>query len=599
MEKNKISCRQLRRMIFVEGFGAAGLTFPAVAAWESRSEGMLPVVLYVLLQFVFVGWLLYLTERLEKKSPKAMETGYGCVIGKGLGVIYLIRLFLSGLALFYFFGLSVQQIYMPRVSLPAIWLPFGLLLWYCAQTTLQKRARFVELLFPWIAVLVALLLLAAFVGVGAQWHSPAFKETMPVLFRNSYLLLLCSSPLEFLLFLVPAAVPHLWGEEKKGAGWIQRRRRQVWLAVGAVVLCNLLLWLATVEKLGGALTVSSPWPVAKVMQLIHFPGGFLERVDLLLVMFWIFCMAGVLSGYLYYGRKLGEEVFGISCGDERKRRKTAGRLTAAAVVLCFLLCCVIQKEGEEPLLSLFLWYKKWIDFPLLVLLPLLALTQKKTIKRAAAAMLFLLCLPLWGCQQEGDVEEKSYVLSLYVEKAGEDYVYWVSTADLSEMSDKEQKIPCNTIHFRAKNMEEMEKKYRKTEAGELEWNHMETIFLGPVLAEDEKRTEEFLREWEASWQKSPDVLLTVCLQGADRLWDVKNIPAGAAGQEISRLAEQREQASPRSEKAGRYCRTPMEVLKAMDEGEKNIYVRGTKVQWERLVLLDACYLRGEQQPAKN
>ena len=36
------------------------------------------------------------------------------------------------------------------------------------------------------------------------------------------------------------------------------------------------------------------------------------------------------------------------------------------------------------------------------------------------------------------MEEKSYVLSLYVEDSGENYEYWVSTADLAAMKDQEE-----------------------------------------------------------------------------------------------------------------------------------------------------------------
>ena len=197
---------------------------------------------------------------------------------------------------------------------------------------------------------------------------------------------------------------------------------------------------------------------------------------------------------------------------------------------------------------------------------------------------------LSGCGRQADVEEKSYVLSLYVEDGGENYEYWVSTADLPSMKAQEDSIPCITIHFTAENMEVMEEKFAKTQAGILEWNHIDTIFLGPKLAENPERLDTFLKEWEASWQKSPNVLLSVCLQTPEELLDIKNIPEGAAGQEVSRLMEQTEQEGRHifgwndSGEGGIYCRTPIEVLKAKSEGEKDIYLYQTKIQWKRLVL---------------
>ena len=125
---------------------------------------------------------------------------------------------------------------------------------------------------------------------------------------------------EFLLFLVPAVTKDIWErqspreladeggtisvtekcQEGQSGGncvvpddhWWRKRRRFVWQAVAGVLLWNVLLWFVTIENLGGEITASSPWPVIKVMQLIRLPGGFLERFDILLAVFWILCLVG-------------------------------------------------------------------------------------------------------------------------------------------------------------------------------------------------------------------------------------------------------------------------------------------------------------------
>ena len=629
MNESKISKRQLTRMIYIEGIGASGLTFPAAAALGSRSEGLFPIILYGGLLFLFAVWLLFLIHRLEKRNPAGMSAGYGFVLSKWLGILYMFRLFINALALFYFFGLSIQQIYMPGVSLFMILLPFALLLWYCTQTTLQKRARFLELLFPWIAGLFVILIFFAVLGLEGKLHLPELQDDVSTVLGNGYLLLLCTTPLEFLLFLVPAVTENLWAKkspraqqgetcgepeasEENAAGrepvpeklesgkeispdsWWKKRKAFVWRAVAGVFIWNLLLWFVTIENLGGELTASSPWPVIKVMQLIRLPGGFLERFDILLAVFWILCLVGVLSGYLYYGRKIGEEIFGGKILDGRTLRLRVSVITAAVITLMLLISCFVAGQDGSWLLTWFVFYKKWIDFPLLILLPLLALLRKpggRLPRRVVAAGAVLVVMfTMSGCGRQADVEEKSYVLSLYVEDGGETYEYWLSTADLASMEAQEDSIPCITIHFTAENMEAMEEKFAKTQTGILEWNHIDTIFLGPKLIGNPERLDTFLKEWEASWQKSPNVLLSVCLQTPEELLDIKNIPEGAAGQEISRLMEQTEQEGQHifgwnnPGEGGIYCRTPIEVLKAKSGGEKDIYLYQTKIQWRRLVL---------------
>lgn len=194
------------------------------------------------------------------------------------------------------------------------------------------------------------------------------------------------------------------------------------------------------------------------------------------------------------------------------------------------------------------------------------------------------------------------MLSLYVEENGTDYEYWLFTADLADMKSQEDSIPCSTIHFTAKDMKTMEEKYAKTESGILEWNHIDTIFLGPDLAQNPERLDTFLREWEASWQKSPDVLLSVCSQSPQELLDIKNIPEGAAGQEVNRIVERAEKGEKRvfgwnlseagDETGGISCRTPIEVLKAKAQGERDIYLCQTRVLWKRLVVKQGYRLPG-------
>lgn len=688
MRESRISQRQLTRMIYIEGVGASGLTFPAAAAFHSQSEGLWPVALYALWLALFAAWMLYMVRRLERCKPAAMYAGYGFALNRWLGIVYMIRLFLNSLALFSFFGLTIRKIYMPDRGMFLILLPFALLLWYCTQTTLQKRARFLELLFPWIVSLFVILVLFALLALEGKFHMPSLREDVGVLFSNSYLLLLCTTPLEFLLFLMPAVTKDLWADgftaksgkaaraegttgtestqqetapecaaesprlqqseirDPKQETWWRKRRNQVWRAVGGVLLWNVLLWFVTIENLGGQITASSPWPVIKVMQLIRLPGGFLERFDILLAMFWILCLVGVLSGYLYYGRKIGEEIFGGRLPDGRTLRRRAAYITAGMITLLLLLSCRLASGDSRFVFDWFLTYKKWIDFPLLILLPLLAASTGRpadpsdasgTGRRARflfLSMLALIILPLTGCGSQTDVEEKSYVLTLYVDTAGDtgedvagnavgstgedaagnaagnaaedtgagDYEYWLFTADLSAMESQEDSIPCNVIHFTASDMAEMEQKYARTAAGTLEWNHIDTIFLGPGLIEDPQRTDTFLREWEASWQKSPDVLLSVCLQQPEELLDIKNIPDGAAGQEVNHIVERAEQGKERifgwnlsdkgSETGGISCRTPIEVLKAKAEGERDISLCQTKMQWRRLVVRQGYRLPG-------
>ena len=105
MNQNKISKRQLKRMILIEGFGAFGLTIPAAAAWNSDSEGLMPMLCYGIFLFLFTAYFLSVSEKCGELPAFALN--------KWAGGLYWIRLFIHGIFLFYFFGLLIQTVYMP------------------------------------------------------------------------------------------------------------------------------------------------------------------------------------------------------------------------------------------------------------------------------------------------------------------------------------------------------------------------------------------------------------------------------------------------------------------------------------------------------
>ena len=607
-EGNRISRRQLTRLIYVEGFGAAGLSYPAVAALADPGEGLMAFLFYGIFLFFFTWFLL----RMGRKRMECREGACGSLPGWAV-LVYLVRFFLNITFLSGFFGLSIRNIYMPDQKLWWLLLPFALLLVYCAGTDLQKHGRFLELIFPWVAFLFALLIITTMTGLFTKmqglsqlkeifsperlWGISAgshreLRAAALAGFRAGYYLLLCSTPLECIYYLVPFLGSG--SEDNKGRGKKAEPERNgkpvrpepgepdpgmAWSSVRSCVIrgvaggyiCNLFLWFVTVKTLGKKLTASTPWSVIKIMQMVHLPGGFLERLDILLAVYWILCMIGVLSGYLYYGRKMAE-------GGVKRR---TGRAFAGIVFLIYVTACL--SADSLPLARTFVLYKSRIDLPLILLLPffisifhdgdkpLNAFREKWRIRKkrpAAGLLLFLLVLvplTLTGCGKQSDAEKKNYILSLYVDKEGDSYLFYPAAARLSKMEEKEALVPCGIRKIRAQSIEEMDKQLVRTESGRPEWNHIFTIFIGPGLASRPDDLIRFLEEWDAAWQKSPNV--TICFSGCSikELTGMKGVPDGCEGQQVRQLIDQQEW-------SGKICRTPVDILRTYYDGRKQIHV---------------------------
>lgn len=584
--EQKISKRQLSRMIYLEGFGLAGLTFPAAAVWAEEGVGGRSVFVYGIFLTAFVAFLLWISG----KRGVGGHQNRVFVMPGWAAVIYMGRYVINAAALFLFFGVSMQYIYMPGYSRLWILFPFAVVVWYCAQTTLQKRGRFLELLFPWIAgVFFLMIALAAWNLLKNEgWKEMTLAESQLTgigvrdAVRGGYLLLLFASPLEFLLFLFPCLTGNLWDEGEKTVS-----KKEKWVvvfrAVVGLFLWEVLLWFVTVKSLGRTLTAATPWPVVKIMQRIRWEGGFLERFDLLLALYWILCLLGVVTGYLYYGRKIGEESFG--------REETHFTMGITAVFMGILWLAAGLAGEPEHWLSWYLSYKKWVDLPLAFLLPVLMRkqrgTEKKTRRKIAALLLFVLpgCLVLQGCGRQTDVEKRKYVLSVYLESGEEGYDGRLAIANLSAQEEREIKIPCQIHHVQGKTLEELEEEMQRSVDGELEWNHVFTIFLGPGLMESEEELLAVLDWWEREWQKSPDAMLSVCTAPPERLYAVSGIPEGSAGQVVSDMAKQRENKSQSS-----VCHTVIDAMKRHYAGEE------TLILWRTVVQNDALEMKLQEYP---
>ena len=328
--------------------------------------------------------------------------------------------------------------------------------------------------------------------------------------------------------------------------------RGIITAAAGTFFCNVIFAFLAVRTLGPALVSQSEWSVIKMMQLIRMPGGFLERFDILPIIFWILCMIAVLSGYLYYSWALCRSMINCYGRDfDRKRLNYCGkdsarsmlnpynrnsnqdlinnssindrylsdvqnekyiRLWFAGIAVICLLFLSYLVEKNTFLWTYYLKYKAFVDFPLSLILPVvvyifkgkkensceyrekeenkngkkergfeyrekvnekkepvkkerknnLVKNEKNEIEKASVTKYFsgavitlflLIVFSLTGCQRLTDVEEKSYILSMYVdcpsdkEKVEGDTEkntceFWLARANLRKMEEQSDEIPC-------------------------------------------------------------------------------------------------------------------------------------------------------------
>lgn len=110
--ENKISPRQLRRMLFIEMFGAGALSVPALACYNGQSGGV-AVLFYGIFLIIATVAFYILSEKIQEQFSENAKS-YAEILPKSIQSIYFIRFALNVAAFFYFFGETIQTVYMPK-----------------------------------------------------------------------------------------------------------------------------------------------------------------------------------------------------------------------------------------------------------------------------------------------------------------------------------------------------------------------------------------------------------------------------------------------------------------------------------------------------
>lgn len=354
---DKISNRQLKRMLIFDMFSASCLIIPYLAVRGNGEEGFIPIILGTIMALIYAG-IIYLFMKQFNKGEIVVDTRQ--VQGQGeypihqresktIGISYIsyaqktVGSFITGIfSLLYvvkFFVLLVFSINLftyvigdtlltetnPKIILITLLMVAA----YGGAQGIEKRARFTELLYYIVLIPIILYLLLGLPRIDiSNLVMPAMNENNAShsffekggnnYLWGSYLILLTYSVLETLLFVMPYVTNNL-SKNKKIFHYIM----QGVLIIGVL---NLFIYIVTVGVLGVGETSEKFWSVITIMQIIELPGGFVKRQDGIMIAFWTLSIYTLLSAYMFYLAHITEEYIQLCILNHfpnRKRDKNA------------------------------------------------------------------------------------------------------------------------------------------------------------------------------------------------------------------------------------------------------------------------------------
>lgn len=334
IENNKISGRQLGRMVFYDFFAVTTLVLPGMLAKAAGMDGF-----FVLAAGCIAGYALLLLVLVQIRWMRQAKQDFFAYLRERFGrlltvvivIVYLLTA-LFGAA----YGLrllcSITRRYLIRDT-PA-WLVLAVtavLAVYGLYAELESRGRMYELVF-WF-VLLPLLFLCFFAAYNVEpdrWV-PVFRAEGLQVLKNSYLVV---------AFLMSNAFLPMLSEKVSDQADVARVVKQGF-AFSACV--NLALFLILTGIFGAPTVAMMKEAALTLTAMVKMPGGFLERQDALLCGIWLVSVFAFVENALYYAVWCMKKIGG--------KNENGWLLRGTGVFVYVLALCMYRSERFTSQLS--------------------------------------------------------------------------------------------------------------------------------------------------------------------------------------------------------------------------------------------------------
>lgn len=351
MEEKQLLMRQTKRMIFMEVFSLSTFIMPYIVTSYGGRNGIFVLMIGLLLLLFFGVYFSFFSGLFPEGYEVWLKGNQDVFFGKVVAAIYGVRFLVRGIFAAEYFSALAKKYLLPKAgSFLILFCFFGVIL-FANYGGLLKRAKTLEFLYWWM---LFPFLLVLFLGIWQiSWDKvvPAGDFSLLEGLSGGWELFYMFLPCEFLLF----TLPHTKGAGKAG-GLVS-----VFLLI-VVLMCG--IYVITLGTLGETLTVSNLWPGFWSLSFIPLPGGFLQRFELFLLLFWMLGMFALLGGYSFYGAKL--------CGVFLKWKPFYIEVVFLVLVL------LLASNGSDlwDSYEVFVMYMGYVDVFLAVILPLVVYGRK-------------------------------------------------------------------------------------------------------------------------------------------------------------------------------------------------------------------------------
>lgn len=476
-----LSERQFFRMSILENIAVPMMLVPYVAA--NAAEGMHFVTLLVGLFFfaVYVAVNLFLLSRSKDNLYDFFDTEKNITVSV-IRILYILRFNLKSVILLMFFARVIKKYMLLSMN---TYLVMGIFVIVCllgAAGGLGKRARLMELLYLWMIIPLIIMGVFSITNVkfdeNNEWKQEEIisennaVETISIdtdvnehdttgILEGGYIILVLLSATELMSFSYGRV---------KGEKLINAVKINIWIIFSVLFSTFIILGI-----LGEKLTGSDITAGFGVMEASRFPGGMVNRMDYLILTFWIIGLFSNISGYLFVSKKIMSNKI-----DESRK----------ILILILIIIAFVTFLSSNMTNEILIQTVVYSDIALsIVSLAYIVIKNKKLNSKKISGLLSVLLVTalLSGCKKSYNncsIEDRDYVKEFSVFSDDGEYIFEFEIVDLVDYKGDDGKTFEYTCSF--DNLEETIKAYYEEEKKQLDLGHISCIYLNGSFDEYEK-----------------------------------------------------------------------------------------------------------------
>ncbi len=442
MNKEPLTERQFFRVGILENLVLPIVLIPYVTA--NTDTGWHWLVFFLgLIAFGFYGYILFFYGKKKRQFMEYMENGF-TKFSYVLKSFYALRFSLKAGLILIYFSTAITTFLLPNTN---VWLIIVIFASVCGMSLngeTEKRGRLLELLFLWLILPLILFAVFSISGIdvgGMTVNTPAnTSHSAFKIIRGSAFVVLTFTTCELLTFYYPRIKEH--------AGIITVKI-YTWIIISVV-----MSYLLVMGILGPGWVATNPFASFFVMESGTGRTGAINRMDYLILSFFIIGLFAVISGYLYRSKSLIFNMFSKSrpTKDKKALPKSAKDNTERICIIISTLLVILFALlwSEETIARVLLFYLVCIDIPVSLVVPISItncsrLEFPKKVKSILTIVFFIgISLTLGGCTKKKDnlsIENKDYVITLEISPAENDaYTFSFHTINLSEYKGEQPSL---------------------------------------------------------------------------------------------------------------------------------------------------------------